>query len=435
MSALFTTSTLSVQRVRRLGSVLAVGAIAVALGACSPKAVTPKPTPTPSPRVKPSGPVFDVSTFGASGDGKADSTKAIQAAIDAASAHGGTVYFPAGRFMVGDNGSGASIKVVSGAAVALRGASRDSSSLVEKLPGRDLLSVRVDGTVVENLTLDTRSGDGRAAIVVVANNTTLQQSQVLGGSRIFALFYAGPKGATPDQPLYNHGNQVLDTKVEDDINDDGFSWSFQENSRISNIDHTGSRLAIYVDRYLEVDGYRYTPGSQRAGKNGFWITAPSSHVTIKGFVSSGSGGIVGSNPSRTSSDILIDGEQMLAPGAFDIKIGDVSNLTIQNCTLAAGNSLAFITKVKADHVVVRHCTLGMVRLRQTPPAVISALDFIGDSFPPANPPPGGDTATFVNLHGAPVTLTVDGDRWDNRAGGFVSGSGINFTVHNLAGYP
>jgi hypothetical protein len=376
-----------------------------------------------------------VTTFGASGDGKADSTKAIQAAIDAATAHGGTVYVPAGRFMVGKSGNGASIKVQSGAAVALRGAGQDSSSLVESAAGRDLLSVKVDGTVVENLTLNTRSGDGGAAIGVRANNTTLRQSHVVGGSRAFALFYAGPVGASRDQPVYNHGNQVLDTKVEDDITNDGFSWSFQENSRISNIDHTGSRLAIYHDNYLEVDGYRYTPGSQRTAKNGFWITPPSSHVTIRGFVSSGSGGILGASPFGTSSDILIDGEQMLTPGAFEIRIGDVSNLTIQNCTLAAGNSVNFVPKVKADRVAVRNSTVGMVRFNHASPAVITALDFSGDTFPPTTPPPGADAATFVNVHGAPVDFTVEGGRWDNRASGFTSGRGINFAAHSLSGYP
>lgn len=46
---------------------------------------------------------FDVRAYGAVGDGKADNTRAIRAAIDAASqGGGGTVYFPRGRYLVSD---------------------------------------------------------------------------------------------------------------------------------------------------------------------------------------------------------------------------------------------------------------------------------------------------------------------------------------------
>lgn len=46
---------------------------------------------------------YDVSRFGAIGDGKADDTKAIQEALDTAKAdHGGTVYVPKGRYAITD---------------------------------------------------------------------------------------------------------------------------------------------------------------------------------------------------------------------------------------------------------------------------------------------------------------------------------------------
>jgi len=46
-------------------------------------------------------PLFNVRQFGARGDGLTKDTKAIQAAIDAAGAHGGTVYFPPGKYLSG----------------------------------------------------------------------------------------------------------------------------------------------------------------------------------------------------------------------------------------------------------------------------------------------------------------------------------------------
>ncbi|MGX1321696.1 hypothetical protein AB7M17_005149 [Bradyrhizobium sp. USDA 377] len=54
----------------------------------------PDPEPTQS---------FDVRAYGAIGDGKFDNTRAVRAAIDAASqGGGGTVYFPQGRYLISD---------------------------------------------------------------------------------------------------------------------------------------------------------------------------------------------------------------------------------------------------------------------------------------------------------------------------------------------
>ena len=44
---------------------------------------------------------YDVCEFGAKGDGNAEDTPALQAAIDLASARGGVVVFPAGRYLSG----------------------------------------------------------------------------------------------------------------------------------------------------------------------------------------------------------------------------------------------------------------------------------------------------------------------------------------------
>lgn len=55
-----------------------------------------EPRPTPMSRV-----MVNVASFGAVGDGKADDTKAIQSALDAAGEKGGTVFVPDGTFRVG----------------------------------------------------------------------------------------------------------------------------------------------------------------------------------------------------------------------------------------------------------------------------------------------------------------------------------------------
>jgi hypothetical protein len=45
-------------------------------------------------------PVFNVLAFGATGDGATDDSSAVQNAINAAAANGGTVYFPSGTYLI-----------------------------------------------------------------------------------------------------------------------------------------------------------------------------------------------------------------------------------------------------------------------------------------------------------------------------------------------
>lgn len=105
---------------RRRLLALAAGMVATgALAACAPSAPptpsaptpTTAPTPTSFPTATaratvaggtppPAGAVLDVRQYGAAGDGKADDTAAIQAAIDAAPAGGGTILFPPGTYLV-----------------------------------------------------------------------------------------------------------------------------------------------------------------------------------------------------------------------------------------------------------------------------------------------------------------------------------------------
>jgi hypothetical protein len=55
----------------------------------------------------PGSPVFDITKYGAVGDGNTLDSAAINKAIDAAnSAGGGTVYFPAGAWLSGQHASG-----------------------------------------------------------------------------------------------------------------------------------------------------------------------------------------------------------------------------------------------------------------------------------------------------------------------------------------
>src|ERR1700693_5571057 len=251
----------------------------------------------PSPTAPPPGHVFDVTHYGARGDDLTDNTTAFATAIvTAEAAGGGVVYVPAGKYLfnAAKTAKGGSVIIEGTAPITLEGAGRDQTYLIEAKANKGLLGVHIDHTVVENLTLDTQTNSGGAALFVQANDTRLVSTRVLGGPNHFAIYYAGPKGAKPSAPLYNAGNVVKDLELNELDCNDGFSWSFQENSSITDVTHTGSRLALYVDQSTTVTNYRYTPGAQQCGaRNGFWLTPPASDITITDFTSSGQGGKVG----------------------------------------------------------------------------------------------------------------------------------------------
>ena len=191
-----------------------------------------------------------MTAYGANGNGFSDNTAAFASAIIAAQSRGGGIVFiPSGRYIFsGERAPNpASILIQGAVPITLQGAGRDATSLIEAVPDKGLLSVFSDHTVIADLTLDTQTNGGGAAIFLRADHTSLLHTRVLGGPRHFAIYYAGPATATHAVPTYNVGNVVDDLVLNDLVCDDGFSWSFQEDSRISNVVHTGSRLALYVD--------------------------------------------------------------------------------------------------------------------------------------------------------------------------------------------
>ena len=375
-------------------------------------------------------PVTDVTQFGAVGDGHTDSEPAVVRAVQAAQSHGGTLYFPAGHYMLYGPGIGGAIKIQSGLPLTVAGAGADVTVLTETNPKGALLSAQVDHTVVQDLTLDTLTVNARQALNIGANYVTVQRCVIHGGSQIFTIYATGPSTATTTAPTYRVGNRLLNDVITDQLTDDGISWSFQADSLLENIDHTGSRLALYIDKNVTVQSYTYHPGSQLSGTAGFWISAPSDNITINNFTSYGKGGVVSDNGGRMNSNITINNERLLGTGK-SLRVSGINGLTISGCDFGNSNALAFEGTSALSNVVVQNCTaLPLVTFGSK--GALSVM-FSGDTFPALVPVIGPKT-TFRNYSANPLTFWVSGGLWQNQAGGFFSGSAATYTVSSLVGY-
>lgn len=250
----------------------------------------------------------------------ADNAQAFQEAINAGVGH--TVCVPAGTWKLASTVDITSQEV-------FEGAGRGRTFLVETHPAHNLLRVSADGTIVQHMTLDTQTFNGGIPFASGASHVTLRNARILSGNQPghFAVYFAGPKGATVSAPVYSTGNVITDVVINDTICDDGLSWSFQRDGTIDNVQETGSRLALYVDNGTTVTNYRYRPGPCTKADDAFWITPPSRNITIDNFVSAGQGGEVCPNiqSGRSCADIVIANER----ATDTLHIGNVIGLSVR----------------------------------------------------------------------------------------------------------
>ena len=278
---------------------------------------------------------FDVTSYGAHGDGTGDNTVAFHDAIAAAQAagSGNIVYVPAGTYTFA-TGSPASIQIDGTVPITFEGASEDTAILMETTTRKDLLSVKCNGTTIEDLTLNTQQYNGGHGLGIGASYTTAEDLQVLTGSETFGIYYPGGPKARPDDPVYDYGNVVSNIILNDHLKGDGWSFSFQYGASITNVHHTGSRIVLYADVNTTVTNYYYAPGIYGATA-GYVISTPCKNLTITNFESSGQGGQIKTAPdtARVNQNITINGEVMTGGRKFRLLIGDVQGLLVENSTL------------------------------------------------------------------------------------------------------
>ncbi len=403
--------------------------------ASSTATATPTSTPTSTPSPSPTGgggslpqPVTDVTAYGAVGDGHTDSGAAVRAAMSAAEKVGGSLYFPAGHYLLSAATSGGAFSTPAGGRpLTIAGDSAATSVVTGLTNGAPVLGLRSDHVTVQDLTIDAQSHDLGASIYLIANYNTIQRCSLLGGSHFFGVYAAGDASGVNG----NTGNQLLDDTISDRTQmplGDGISWSYQHNSLIQDIDHTGSRLALYRDTDVTVTNYTYHPGPYANVDNGFWISAPSSNITVTDFTTYGNGGVMSANGGQYDTGVVISGEQFLGSGG-QLRVVGATGLTVTGCSLGTGNTIEFAATVPLTGVVIKNCTsLPMVRYWDT---ATVGVNFENDTFPA----PAGSTETFVNYgRGGWVTCDVNGGSWANQSGGFSHGGQTTYSVQGLIGY-
>ncbi len=284
--------------------------------------------------------------------------------------------------------------------VTFAGQGRDYVTLRQLNSTSALLGMRASYDIVRSITLDTATANASQGIGTSQDYTQALWLRVLHGNRAsrFSLYYAGnlnPRG-------YSLGNVVDQLDLVDTMCDDSFVWASNNQGSISNVTHKGSRLAVYKDSYLTVTNYAYTPGTQTclSSLNGFYVSAPSDHITILNYSSSGEGGKTSSNATAPNgiSDLTIRGY----------------NLTGTNDALAIGNVAdATISDYNVGGVYIP-CNFGQNKLRVLPGIIGDGVTLHNNVTVTNCSLPG---VAFIQQPGIPVTLTMNNATLEHSAVG------------------
>jgi len=186
--------------------------------------------------------VFNVRDFGAKGDGVADDTLAIQAAIEQAASVGGSVYLPGGTYVVRQQGSNAyALQLASGITVYGDG----PSSLIKLAANQDPWTRVISGTGIANVVLRDFAVDGNdnnqstwseqrhGIFVSRAANITCQRLLVQNTSGDGIFYYGGSSGLIEDCTVI--GGAVLEN-ARVGINFQGATGLVVRNNTVINYD-------------------------------------------------------------------------------------------------------------------------------------------------------------------------------------------------------
>ncbi len=300
---------------------------------------------------------FNVLSYGADRTGQKDSTEAIRNAIAAAasSGHWAIVYFPAGSYLLDDDDGRQTDFDLDGERVDILGAGPSVTKIVEKVGTVSYPDLQRGKTVFvfsdisrfyfSGLTVDAQTYNAGDTLDDYGNDSVIENAAFMGGqngsgrpvdaTNVFdlrVLAVCSLNRANPHYGVFRSGNTVRDVVLSGrgTGGNDDLDFSCQHHGTISKIVDTGWGTALYYDQDVTVSNYRFTPGQQSQHLPGWYITG-SQNVTISGFTTSGSGGII-SNPQQRTTGTVITDETMTDPG-YTLSIGDADDTTITDSHL------------------------------------------------------------------------------------------------------
>jgi hypothetical protein len=320
----------------------------------------PPSRPVPSPQASPPAGSFNVVSYGADASGQKDSTLAIRAAVSAAEkTPGGTVYFPAGHFILDLNdGAHQDIDIASNP-INIVGAGPGTTTLVEEIGAKTagvatskvIFEIQTgangqpgggDGTTITGMTLDSATYDAGTTILDYGNDTTLSHLTVLGARSNHA--YNPDAFGVRVITICNHtdlatkdrgGNIVEDLTItgQGSAGNTDLDLSCQINDVVSNITDTGNGMDIYICNNVRLDNYTFTPGKVETSPHSYVITGPSNNISIENVTTFGSGGQLQPSPNGyLISNTTISNETMKDLN-FNLEIGDTDSTKISDSTI------------------------------------------------------------------------------------------------------
>jgi hypothetical protein len=243
--------------------------------------------------------------------------------------------------------------------------------------------------------------------------------------------------------------------------DDGLTWANQTDSVIKNLTFVGTRLGLYQDTDSLVNGFTYYPGPQTCDLDGWYVTQPSSDLTLDNLTMHGSAGTIGNGNlgNGAINDLSITDETVDPPAAapgytlsgpsHGLSVVNVHGMTLTDSSLASGvaanSSINFQPTGSDSDVTISSTTVprvsfwGVSAKGSTTIGKVTDVGLTDDTFPAVGTAYGSNADTVLEGDSTVTSFTVHGGTWENQQAGtptgFFAGNGpVTYSIHGLQGY-
>ncbi|ESQ75048.1 hypothetical protein ABAC402_11630 [Asticcacaulis sp. AC402] len=309
----------------------------------SPAPVADQADPVAEQGVQASGLIYDVLDFGAKGNGVANDTKAIQAAINAAhAAGGGSVYLPAGLYIVTGNdimNSTGALRLLSDVTIYGDGMGETTIKVADGWSGK------ITGIIRTPFAVQTHD--------VGVRDLTLDGNRANTSGKIDGFF----TGVAPGNPGQAYNITVDGVEI---MNCEGYGFDPHEqtvNLTVSNSVSHGNGLDGFTADYL-INSTFVNCVAYDNGRHGFNVVTSTRDFTIVNSVAYGNGG-AGVTVQRGSEDITWPTRVAISGGEFydnakgGILVQMADHVTIENASIHDNDTYG-IRLYGATHTLIQN---------------------------------------------------------------------------------